>query len=67
MLKKKKNYTKYLCLLSQKFFPRLTRLDVQIRCAQNRYTAVQADLQYPMMLSMKIFENSNFERKVIYT
>ena len=48
MLKKKSIYTKYLYLLSQFFSPDLPNLGAQIRCDQNRYTAVQTDLKYPL-------------------
>ena len=49
ILKKKSICTKYLCLLSQKnFFPGLPNLSVQIRCDQNRYTAVQMDVKHPL-------------------
>ena len=52
LLKKKSIYTKYFCLLSQKFFPPdLPKLSAQIRCAQNWFTAVQVDLKYPMLFS----------------
>ena len=51
--KKKSIYTKYLCFLSQQFFTTkvgdLTNLGAQISCAQNRYTAVQMDLKYPLL------------------
>ena len=54
-LKKKSIYTKYLCLLSQKyFFPGLSNLGDQIRSAKNRYIAVQTDLKYPLV-------NENYE------
>ena len=44
MLKYKSIYTKYLCLFSQKkIFPGLRNLGAQIRCVQNRYTAVQTE------------------------
>ena len=49
MLKKKSIYTKYLCLLSQKFFPGLPNLGSQNRCALNQYTTVQTDLKYPLI------------------
>ena len=50
MPKKKSIYTKYLCLLSQLFFPGLPNLEAKIRCIQNRYTGVQTDLKYPQQL-----------------
>ena len=50
MLKKKSICMQYLFLLSQKaFFPGLPNLGAQIRCAHNRYTAVQTDLKYPLV------------------
>ena len=43
-----KMYLHQICLLSQnKFFPGLPNLGAQIRCAQDRYTAVKTDLKYP--------------------
>ena len=60
ILKKNSTYMKYLYLLSQNFFsPRLTWFGAQIRCAQNQYTAVQADLKYLMAVDL-FFLNSLF-------
>ena len=50
MLKKKSICMKYLYLFSQKkFSPGLPNLGAQIKCAQNRYTAVQTNLKYTQM------------------
>ena len=35
----------YFC---KRFFPGIPNLGTQIRCAQNRYTAFQSDLKYPI-------------------
>ena len=51
ILKKERNYTKYLCLLSHKSFP---NLGAQTRCGQNGYTAVQTDLKYPLKLQPSV-------------
>ena len=44
MWKKKSIFTKYLFT-----FPGLPNLGAKIRCAQNRYTAVQTDPKYPLL------------------
>ena len=46
-LKKKNVHTKDLYFTFTIFFPRLSNLGAQIRYVQNRYNAVQTDLQYP--------------------
>ena len=51
MPKRKIIYTIYLCLLPQTFFSGLPNLGAKIRCAQNRYIAVQTELKYPLELS----------------
>ena len=38
------------------FFPSLPNLGAQIRCAQNRYIAVQRDLKHPLICSMSTIE-----------
>ena len=55
MLEKKSIYKKCL-FLSHIFFPGVTNLDLQIRCAQNRYTAVQTDLKYPLIIFKRIWK-----------
>ena len=44
---KKKVFARNWFLFRRSFFPGLPNLGSQIRCAQNRYTAVQIDLKYP--------------------
>ena len=57
---KKKVFTQNICLLSQKkFILGLPYLGAQIRCAQNRYTAVQTALKYSLAgLSLKDFTHN---------
>ena len=51
-LKKKNVLTKDLYFTFTIFFPRLPNLGAQIRYVQNRYNAVQTDLQYPLVVSI---------------
>ena len=48
MPKRIRIYRKYLCF-TKKFFPGSLNLGAKIRCAWNRYTAVQTDLKYPLV------------------
>ena len=40
--------------LKKIFSPGSRNLGAQIRCAQNRYTAVQMDLKYPLLTDIKV-------------
>ena len=37
------------------FFPGLPNLRAQLRCAQNRYVAVQMDLKYPLLIPRNVY------------
>ena len=56
---KEKHLHEILCLLSQKFFPPgLPNLGAQIKCVQNRYNAVQTDLNYPLNFPQYFYQKS---------